>query len=164
MNAQRNASTGPRARQGYNRPVPTRLRMGLVMRRDMDFGELGDMEASLRADGVSLAPISTGDASLMSSGVTVLATATAADITGGRVKGLVVPGGLADEAAVALVRELLTLARAAGLPVLAFADGVALAADVFEIAAEAPGAVFRGDKVALINDRAELSAVVATIS
>lgn len=134
------------------------------MRRDMDFGELGDMEASLRADGVSLAPISTGDASLMSSGVTVLATATAADITGGRVKGLVVPGGLADQPAVALVRELLTLARAAGLPVLAFADGVALAADVFEIAAEAPGAVFRGDKVALINDRAELSAVVATIS
>ena len=134
------------------------------MRRDMDFGELGDMEASLRADGVSLAPISTGDASLISSGVTVLATATAADITGGRVKGLVVPGGLADQPAVALVRELLTLARAAGLPVLAFADGVALAADVFEIAAEAPGAVFRGDKVALINDRAELSAVVATIS
>jgi hypothetical protein len=164
LNAQRNASTGPRPRQGYNRPVPTRLRMGLVMRRDMDFGELGDMEASLRADGVSLAPISTGDASLMSSGVTVLATATAADITGGRVKGLVVPGGLADEAALALVRELLTLARAARLPVLAFADGVALAADVFEIAAEAPGAEFRGDKVALINDRAELSAVVATIS
>ncbi len=164
MNAQRNASTGPRPRQGYNRPVPTRLRMGLVMRRDMDFGELRDMEASLRADGVSLAPISTGDASLISSGVTVLATATAADITGGRVKGLVVPGGLADEAGVAVVRELLVLARTHGVPVLAFGEAVALAADVFETAADAPGAVFRGDKAALINDRAELSAVVATIS
>ena len=164
MNAQRNASTGPRTRQGYNRPVPTRLRMGLVMRRDMDFGELGDIEGALRADGVSLAPISTGDASLISSGVTVLATATAADITGGLVKGLVVPAGSADEAGVALVRRLLILTRANGVPVLAFADGVALAAEVFEIAAEAPGAVFQGDKVALINDRAELSAVVATIS
>ncbi|MNJ02068.1 hypothetical protein D3C73_1618910 [compost metagenome] len=59
---------------------------------------------------------------------------------------------------------MLTLARANDVPVLAFADGVALAADVFGIAAEAPGAVFRGDKVALVNDRAELSAVVATIS
>lgn len=164
MYAQRNDSTGPRTRQGYNRPVPTRLRMGLVMRREMDFGDMGDIEGALRADGVSLAPMSTGDASLVSAGVTVLATATAADITGGLVKGLVVPGGLAEEAGVALVRELLTLARAKGVPVLAFADGVALAADVFEIAAEAPGAVFRGDKVALINDRAELSAVVATIS
>ena len=79
-------------------------------------------------------------------------------------KGLVVPGGLADEAGVALVRELLALARTNGVPVLAFADGVALAAQVFGIAAEAPGAVFRGDKVALVNDRAELSAVVATIA
>ena len=164
MYAQRNDSTGPRTRQGYNRPVPTRLRMGLVMRRDMDFGDMGDIEGALRADGVSLAPMSTGDASLISAGVTVLATATAADITGGMVKGLVVPGGLlTDEAGVALVRELLMLARANGVPVLAFADGVALAAEVFETAAEAPGAVFRGDKVALVNDRAELSAVIATI-
>jgi len=48
--------------------------------------------------------------------------------------------------------------------VLAFGDGVALAAEAFGVAADAPGAVFQGDKVALINDRAELSAVVATIS
>ena len=163
MFAQNKSSASPR-RTGYNRPVPTRLRMGLVMRRDMAFGELGDVEGALRAEGVGLAPISTGDASLISSGVTVLATATAADITGGLVKGLVVPAGSADEAGVALVRQLLTLARANGVPVLAFADGVALAAEVFEIAAEAPGAVFQGDKVALINDRAQLSAVVATIS
>lgn len=164
MSAQRNNSTAPRTRPGFNRPAPMRLRMGLIMRKGMDFGPLGDMETALRIDGVSLAPISTGDASLVSGGVTVLATATADDITSGRVKGVVVPGGEADEAGVAQVKSLLMLAKAQGLPVLAFADSVALAAEVFGLTADAPGAVFRGDKVALINERAELSAVVATIA
>ena len=141
-----------------------RLRMGLIMRKGMDFGPLGDMETALRIDGVSLAPISTGDASLGSGGVTVLATATADDITSGRVKGVVVPGGEADEAGLAQVKSLLMLAKTQGLPVLAFADSVALAAEVFGVTADAPGAVFRGDKVALINERAELSAVLATIA
>ena len=164
MSAQRNNSTAPRTRPGFNRPAPMRLRMGLIMRKGMDFGPLGDMETALRIVGVSLAPISTGDASLVSGGVTVLATATADDITTGRVKGVVVPGGEADEAGVAQVKALLGLAKAQGLPVLAFADSVALAAEVFGVTADAPGAVFRGDKVALINERAELSAVVATIA
>lgn len=164
MSAQRNNSTAPRTRPGFNRPAPMRLRMGLIMRKGMDFGPLGDMETALRIDGVSLAPISTGDASLVSGGVTVLATATADDITSGRVKGVVVPGGEADEAGVAQVKSLLMLAKAQGLPVLAFAGSVALAAEVFGLTADAPGAVFRGDKVALINERAELSAVVATIA
>lgn len=164
MNVQRNPSTAPRSRQGFNRPASVRLRMGLIMRKGMDFGPLGDMETALRFDGVSLAPISTGDASLISGGVTVLATATADDISGGRVKGVVVPGGAADEAGLVQVKALLALAQAEGLPVLAFADGVALAAEAFGVAADAPGAVFRSGKVALINERAELSAVVATIS
>ena len=164
MSAQRNNSTAPRTRPGFNRPAPVRLRMGLIMRKGMDFGLLGDMETALRFDGVSLAPISTGDASLVSGGVTVLATATADDITIGRVKGVVVPGGAADEAGLAQVKALLALSHAQGLPVLAFADGVALAAETFGLAADAPGAVFQGDKVALINERAQLSAVVATIS
>jgi hypothetical protein len=77
---------------------------------------------------------------------------------------VVVPGGAADEAGVAQIKALLALAKAHALPVLAFADGVALAAEAFGVAAEAPGAVFQGDKVALINERAELAAVVATIS
>lgn len=164
MYAQRNASTSSRPRQGFNRPTPTRLRMGLIMRRDMDFGALGDMETALRFDGVSLAPISTGEGSLVSGGVTVLATATADDITSGRVKGVVVPGGVADEAGVGQVKALLALAKAQGLPVLAFGDGVTLAAEAFGVAADAPGAAFRDGKVALLNDRAELSAVVAAIA
>ncbi|NBB65176.1 hypothetical protein GVN18_38610, partial [Pseudomonas sp. ODNR1LW] len=100
--------------------------MGLVMRRDMEFGDLGDVEGALRAEGVGLAPISTGDASLISGGMTVLATATAKDIVEGRLKGLVVPGGSTDQTGVAAVRSLIDLARANDLPILAFDGGVAL--------------------------------------
>lgn len=162
MFAQNKSSEGPR-RTGYNRPVPTRLRMGLVMRRDMAFGELGDVEGALRAEGVGLAPISTGDASLIAGGVTVLATATAKDIAEGRLKGLVVPGGSMDEASLAAVRSLIDLARANGLTVIAFADGVALAADSFGVSANAEGAVFKDGGVTLLNERAELSKLVGAI-
>lgn len=163
MSAQRNNSTAPRTRPGFNRPAPMRLRMGLIMRKGMDFGELGDIETALRFEGVSLAPISTGEGSLVSGGLTVLATATADDISGGRVQGVVIPGGMADEAGLAQVKALVNLAKTQGLPVLAFADGVALAADAFGQAVDAPGAVFRDGKLALLNDRAELTAVVAAI-
>ena len=163
MYAQRKSSAGPR-RNGYNRPVPTRLRMGLVMRRGMDFGELGDVEGALRAEGVGLAPISTGDASLIAGGVTVLATATAADIAEGRVKGLVVPGCAADEAGLAAVRALIDLARANAVPIIAFADGVALAAERFALTADAPAALFRDGATVEIRDSAALASAVGAIS
>ncbi|KJV40129.1 hypothetical protein VH88_11875 [Brevundimonas sp. KM4] len=133
------------------------------MRRDMAFGELGDVEGALRAEGVGLAPISTGDASLIAGGVTVLATATAKDIAEERLKGLVVPGGSMDEASLAAVRSLIDLARANGLTVIAFADGVALAADSFGVSANAEGAVFKDGGVTLLNERAELSKLVGAI-
>lgn len=163
MFAQNKSSAGPR-RTGYNRPVPTRLRMGLVMRRDMEFGELGDVEGALRAEGVGLAPISTGDASLITGGVTVLATATAKDIVEGRLKGLVVPGGSTDDASLAAIKLLLDLARANALTVIAFADGVALAAESFGVSAEADGAVFKDGAMTLLNDRNELSNIVGAIA
>lgn len=163
MFAQNKSSAGPR-RTGYNRPVPTRLRMGLVMRRDMAFGELGDVEGALRAEGVGLAPISTGDASLITGGVTVLATATAKDIVEGRLKGLIVPGGSTDEASLAAVKSLLDLAHANALTVIAFADGVALAAESFGVSAEADGAVFKDGAVTLLSDNGALSKIVGAIA
>ncbi|WP_428154921.1 hypothetical protein [Brevundimonas sp.] len=163
MFAQNKSSAGPR-RTGYNRPVPTRLRMGLVMRRDMEFGELGDVEGALRAEGVGLAPISTGDASLITGGVTVLATATAKDIVEGRLKGLVVPGGSTDDASLAAIKSLLDLARANALTVIAFADGVALAAESFGVSAEADGAVFKDGAVTLLSDNGALSKIVGAIA
>jgi len=137
--------------------------MGLVMRRGMDFGVLGDMEPALRAEGVGLAPISTGDASLSVGGVTVLPTATAADVADGSLKGLVVPGGAADEAGLAAVRALLELAKGKAVPVLAFADAVSLAAETFGVAADAPGAVFADGKVTPLNAAADVPAAVAGI-
>ena len=103
------------------------------------------------------------DASLIAGGVTVLATATAKDIAEGRLKGLVVPGGSTDEASLAAVRSLIDLARAHGLTVIAFADGVALAADSFGLSAQAEGAVFKDGGVSLLNERAELSKLVGAI-
>ena len=137
--------------------------MGLVMRRNMDFGALGDVEGALRAEGVGLAPMSTGEASLVSGGVTVLATATAKDIAEGRLKGLVVPGGSTDDASLTAVRSLIDLARANGLTVIAFADGVTLSAESFGVSAQAEGAVFKDGGVTLLNERAELSKLVGAI-
>nr|WP_314438601.1 hypothetical protein [uncultured Brevundimonas sp.] len=133
------------------------------MRRDMDFGELGDVEGALRAEGVGLAPISTGEGSLIAGGVTVLATATATDIVERRLKGLVVPGGSADDAGLAAVRSLVDLARANGLTVIALAEAVAIAAESFGAAVVAPGAVFKDGGVTLLNEDAQLSKIVAAI-
>lgn len=137
--------------------------MGLVMRKGMDFGALGDMEHALRAEGVGLAPISTGDASLSLGGVTVLPTATAADVASGSIRGLVVPGGAADTLGLASVRSLIDLAKANGVPVLAFADAVALASEAFGVAADAPGALFAEGKVTAVTEAAQLPALVAGI-
>ncbi len=138
--------------------------MGLVMRRNMEFGALGDVEGALRAEGVGLAPISTGEASLVSGGVTVLATATGKDIAEGRLKGLVVPGGSTDEASLAAVRSLIDLARANDLTVVAFADGVALTAERFGVKVEADAAIFSGGQPTVLNERTDLSRAVAALS
>lgn len=138
--------------------------MGLVMRRNMEFGALGDVEGALRAEGVGLAPMSTGEASLVSGGVTVLATATAKDIADGRLKGLVVPGGAADEASFASVCSLIDLARAETLPIIAFADGVAMVAERLGLDVEGDAAIFRDGQAVVLTDRAGLAKAVAALS
>lgn len=61
------------------------------------------------------------------------------------------------------MRSLIDFARTSGLTVIAFADGVALAADRFGVPAEAEGAVFKDGAVTLLNERAELSKLVGAI-
>tara|TARA_R110000868_G_scaffold123707_10_gene327489 strand:- start:12724 stop:13140 length:417 start_codon:yes stop_codon:yes gene_type:complete len=127
------------------------------MRRSMDFGPLGDVEPLIQNQGLSLAPMSTGDASLSVAGVTVLATARGADIASGALKGLVVPGGMTDDASMAAVKLLLDAAQAKGVPILAFGDGVAQAV----VAAggnpadfsEAPAVLIHGTEVTSLADR-----------
>ena len=144
-----------------------RARLGLAMRRDMDFGALGDVEQLMQNEGLSMAPISTGDASMTVNGVTVLATAAVGDIERGEVAGLVLPGGQSDAAGEAALDKLVSAARARGLPVLAFGEGVAQAARSWGADAgplgDAPGAVFGGDEVTPVRDREQLQLLASTL-
>ncbi|MBP8063346.1 MAG: hypothetical protein KAY29_05700 [Brevundimonas sp.] len=129
MYAQRKAPFTPRSnpgRYGY-RPAPVRARIGLAMRRGMNFGILDDAESVLRARGLSLAPMSVGDTGLNVGGTSVLPTAEASDIDNGALKALVVPAGAVDPAAAAPLDDVIVRAGAKGAPVFAFGDGVAVA-------------------------------------
>ena len=137
------------------------------MRRLMDFGPLGDVEPLIQNQGLSLAPMSTGDASLSVAGVTVLPTARAADIASGALKGLVVPGGMTDDASMAAVKLLLDAAGAKGMPILAFGDGVeqAVLAAGGDPAAfvDAPAVLIRGSEIVSLADRDAVAAAAAAI-
>ena len=164
----RNAAARPaKPRNNYRQRVPIRARLGLAMRRDMDFGALGDVEQLMQSEGLAMAPISTGDASMTVNGVTVLPTAEVGDIERGEVAGLVLPGGQSDSAGEAKLDKLVAAARARGLPVLAFGEGVAQAARAWgaDLApvADAPGAVFGGDEVTPVRVREQLALVASTL-
>ena len=127
MYAQSKAPFAPRStagRYGY-RPAPIRARIGLAMRRAMNFGAMPDAESVLRGQGLSLAPMSVGDAGLNVGGTSVLPTAEAADIESGALKALVVPAGAADPEAAAALDDVIVRASAKGMPVFAFGEGVA---------------------------------------
>lgn len=144
-----------------------RARLGLAMRRSMNFGALGDVEYLMQGEGLSMAPISTGDATLSVGGITVLPTATLDDVTRGQVAALIVPGGVSDADSEVKTAELVAAARARGMPVLAFGEGVVQAARAFDIdpakLTEAPGVEFRDGQVTAILDRDQLSAAAARI-
>jgi hypothetical protein len=147
--------------------APTRARIGLAMRRDMNFGPLGDVEPMIQAGGLSIAPISTGDASLHVNGVTVLPTAKGSDLESGDLKALVVPGGHSDEAGDKAVRELIDMAKSQGVPVIAFGEGVvhatrAVGADPAKYV-DVPAVVTDGDVVTMLADRDALSAATSRI-
>ena len=128
MFAQRKAPFTPRsnpgARYGY-RPVPIRARIGLAMRRAMDFGPIGDPEQTLRAAGLSLAPMSVGEAGLSVGGTYVLATAQPSDLDSGALKALVVPGGAEAVDDQTVLDDAIVRASAKGAVILAFGTGVA---------------------------------------
>jgi len=138
------------------------------MRRSMNFGPLGDVERVMQGEGLSLAPIATGEASLIVGGMSVIATATLGDVTGGRLAALIVPGGAPDAEAERRMAELITAARARGLPVLAFGEGVVQAALAFDLDPETlsghPGVVFTGAETLAIRDEDQLGRAAASIS
>lgn len=137
------------------------------MRRSMDFGPLGDIETLMRARGLSLAPMSTGEASLVDRGVAVLPTARVEDIQSGELKGLVVPGGVVDAEGDKAARILIEAARAVGAPILALGSGVgdALAAAGGDPAryADAPAVLMDEAGVTVLEDRDALTAAAGRI-
>ena len=166
MNAQRNAGKSGKPRGGFRR-APIRARVGLAMRRSMDFGPLGDVEQLMQYEGISMAPISTGDASMSVGGVTVLPTAKMSDIEDGSMAGLIIPGGAPDSAAEEKVANMITTARANGMTVLAFGEGVAQAARAMAIdpatLADAPGAVIDSEGATPLMTREQLSLGAQTL-
>lgn len=128
MYAQRKAPYTPRTSPGRGagyRHAPIRARIGLAMRRAMNFGDMPDAEAVLRSNGLSLAPMSVGEAGMNVGGTSVLPTAQASDLDNGALKALVVPAGSADEATAEALTDVITRAGAKGAPVFAFGEGVA---------------------------------------
>lgn len=169
MYAQRKAPFTPRtnAGRGGYRPAPVRARIGLAMRRGLNFGDMADAEAVLRAAGLSLAPMSVGDAGLSVGGTSILPTAQPADLDNGALKGLVVPAGSPDPEALPALHAAVVRARARNLPILAFGDGAEIAlgalnrpaADV----AGAPAVLIAGEQTEAVADAAALAGAAARV-
>lgn len=141
--------------------------MGLALRRSMHYGDIADAEQVLAAEGLSLAPMACGDAAATINGLTVLPTADVGDLERGDVAGLVLPAGGPDADAEAALDKLIVTAREKGLPVIAFGEGVARAAQALGMDAtpwgDAPAAVIGGDEMTPLNSREQLALVASTI-
>lgn len=149
MYAQRKAPFTPRTNpgRGYGyRLAPVRARIGLTMRRGLNFGDLAEAESILRSRGLSLAPMSVGDGGLNVGGTSILPTAQASDLDNGALKGLVIPAGTAEPEALPALHEVIVRARGKGVPILAFGDGV----EIVLTALNRPAAAFAGAPAVLI--------------
>lgn len=172
MFAQRKAPFTPRSnpgsRYGY-RPAPIRARAGLAMRRAMNFGDMPNAENVLRAHGLSLAPMSCGEAGMTQNGATVLPTARAEDIDSGALKALIVPAGSDDPDAMAALHDAITRAGAKGAPILAFGNGVAAALHALDrpmdtVSEDTPAILLTRDGVEPLADEAALAAAAGRVS
>lgn len=170
MFAQRKAPFTPRSnpgsRYGY-RPAPIRARVGLAMRRAMTFGPMPDAEAVLRANGLSLAPMSVGEAGMNVGGTSVLATAQVSDIDSGALKALVVPAGSADPDAVNALNDAILRANAKGTPIFAFGEGVVATLRALdqtrEDLADAPAIMVSGQTIQPLEDIAAVASAAGKV-
>ena len=152
-------------RGGY-RPAPIRARVGLAMRRAMNFGDMPDAESVLRSRGLSLAPMSVGDAGLNVGGTSVLPTCQASDIDNGALQAVVIPAGSADEDAAAL-NDVIARAQAKGAPMFAFGDGVETTLRALnrphEAWADSPAVLITADNVETLADSDALAAAASRV-
>jgi hypothetical protein len=117
------------------------------MSRQMDFGGLGDVEALMTDEGLTLAPMTADGkpverAGPQHSSVTVLPTAGVQDIESGGLAALVAPGAGGERSpdAESGFDKLVNTAHGAEVPVLAFGEGVsrALQAVGYDAPAQTP--------------------------
>ena len=164
MYAQRHANAAPRPnnrRQGYVRP-PVRARVGLLMRKGSNFGELADAEQVVRGAGLGLAPLSANNEPMSDGGITIMATAKMADLDSGALRGLVIPDGTDADIN---VTEAAKRAMSAGLPVMAFGDSVALVASAAGVtAAPAHAALISTGKMQALEDMKAVTAAAEAIN
>jgi len=166
--AQRQTQFAPRP-YGRSRyvPAPIRARIGLAMRRAMNFGDMPDAEAVLRSRGLSLAPMSVGDAGLNVGGTSVLPTCQASDIDSGALKALVIPAGQSDPADAAALNDVIARAQARGAPMFAFGDGVETTLRALdrphEAYADAPAVLIIADAIETLADTAALAAAASRV-
>ena len=163
MFAQRQSNTFRPAggRRPSYAPPAIRARIGLLMRKGSNFGEMEDAERTVRNAGLGLAPVSPGNQAMNDGGMTILATAAMADLDSGVLRALLIPDGSDDlsEATAAATRAI-----AAGLPVIAFGSSIAAVATAAGLQpVEGPAALFDREGVRAISDTRTLTSAADTI-
>ena len=163
MYAQRNArnASRPAGRRPSYAPPAIRARIGLLMRKGSNFASMEDAERTVRASGLGLAPVSTGEPSMSDGGMTILATASMGDLDTGVLRALVVPDGSDDQAEAG---KAAARAIKAGLPVIAFGDSIDAVANAAGVrSVESPAAMFSGGDARAISDTKALTSAADTI-
>lgn len=161
MKTRRNtAQARPQRRPVFQGP---RTRVGLLAGDHMEFGGIENVEDLLLQGGVVLAPIpcESAPSGPRFGSVTVLHTASIADIENGRLAGVVVPGSMGDLTpdGVCAFDKLVNTAQGRDLPVMAFGEGVArtLRAMGFEPPEDLPPALLIDKGVRILETPAEVN-------
>lgn len=164
-------------RPNRNRPrfsTAPRIRAGLLTSRTMDFAGVADVEALMSEEGLTPAPI-TADGRVVErvvgpahATVTVLPTATAADVASGALAGVVVPASaeLSPADGESVLSDVVTAAREGEIPVMAFGDGVppTLEAAGYEAPATPPAAVLLHNGVLILETPDDVRAALRTFA
>lgn len=151
-----------------------RIRAGLLTSRNMDFAGVADVEAMMAEEGLTPAPI-TAEGRVVErvvgpahATITVLPTASVADIASGALAGIVVPASaeLSPADGESVLSDVVSAACKGDVPVMAFGDGVppTLEAAGFEAPATSPSAVLLHNGVLILETPDDVRAALRTFA
>lgn len=166
-----------RNRPTHGRPrfsTAPRIRAGLLTSRNMDFAGVADVEALMAEEGLTPAPITAEGRAVervvgpAHATVTVLPTASVADVASGALAGVVIPASaeLSGADGQSVLTDVVCAAREGDLPVMAFGDGVGptLEAAGFEAPATPPSAVLLHNGVLILETADDVRAALRTFA